>query len=456
MTSIRVFLVVALLATMTLTVFLSALHGYRASMAEAQTLFDTKLADAAQLLAATHVSDSPGDGRHDTARQFAYQVWQGGKLRQQSTNAPSSPMARLEAGYEYNNFNRYRWRTYVLPDPQTQRWIITAERSDVRNELAEHVIHKSVVPVVVALPLAGLLIWFVVGYGLAPLRRLAAHLRDKRADDLGPLPRDDQPRELMQVVTSINDLLRRLDASFRREKQFAADAAHELRTPLSAMKIHLHNIANDLAEDNHNLQQLESATSRMQNVVEQILALYSTAPDEILVHFEPVDLHALAQECITRRYSRFAARHQELELDGRQACVAGDRFALETLLQNLLDNACKYTPTGSTVRVSVREQESRVILQVQDSGPGIPADQRDRVFDRFYRLGGDQHASGVIGCGLGLSIVRHVAELHHATISLGESEFASGLSVSVSFPACGGQARRHLQAHPGGASPSCA
>jgi two-component system sensor histidine kinase QseC len=194
----------------------------------------------------------------------------------------------------------------------------------------------------------------------------------------------------------------------------------------------------------------------MQNVVEQILALYSTAPDEILVHFEPVDLHALAQECITRRYSRFAARHQELELDGRQACVAGDRFALETLLQNLLDNACKYTPTGSTVRVSVREQESRVILQVQDSGPGIPADQRDRVFDRFYRLGGDQHASGVIGCGLGLSIVRHVAELHHATISLGESEFASGLSVSVSFPACGGQARRHLQAHPGGASPSCA
>jgi two-component system sensor histidine kinase QseC len=455
-TSIRVFLVVALLATMTLTVFLSALHGYRASMAEAQTLFDTKLADAAQLLAATHRSDLPGDGRHDTAQQFAYQIWQDDELRQHSANAPLSPMARLEAGYEYNNFNSYRWRTYALPDPQTQRWIITAERSDVRNELAEHIILKSVVPLVVALPLAGLLIWFVVGYGLAPLRRLATHLRDKQADDLGPLPYDDQPRELMQVVTSINDLLRRLDASFQREKEFAADAAHELRTPLSAMKIHLHNLANDLQEDDHNLQQLESATSRMQNVVEQILALYRTAPDEVMMHFEPVDLHALAQGYIARRYSRFAARHQQLELDGAQACVAGDRFALETLLENLLDNACKYTPAGGTVRVSVREQESRVILKVQDSGPGIPADQRERVFDRFYRLGGDQHASGVIGCGLGLSIVSHVAELHHASITLGGSEFASGLSVSVSFPACGEKALRHPQAQPGDTTLSCA
>jgi len=439
--SIRIFLVVALLATMTLTVFLSALHGYRSSMSEAQTLFDIKLADAAQLLVVTHGREMPESGTHGTARQFAFQVWQNGVLGQHSENAPLTPIARLEPGYQYNNFGSYRWRTYVLPDPLTSRWIITAERIDVRNELAENVILKSVVPVVVALPLEGLLIWFVVGYGLAPLRRLAAHLRDKRGNDLGPLPFDDQPYELMQVVTSVNDLLRRLDASFQREKRFAADAAHELRTPLSAMKIHLHNLARDLPAGNHNLQQLDSATSRMQNVVEQMLALHRTAPDEIMMRFETIDLHALVQEYIARKYSQFEERNLQLELDGQRACVAGDGFALETLVQNLLDNASKYTPAGGRVRVSVNAQGARVILQVQDSGPGIPADQFERIFDRFYRLDGDQHASGVVGCGLGLSIVRHIAELHHASITLGKSEFASGLSVIVSFPARSADAR---------------
>jgi two-component system sensor histidine kinase QseC len=448
-TSIRIFLVVALLATMTLTVFISALHGYRASMSEAQTLFDTKLADAAQLLAIMHGHDLPDNDRHDTARQFAFQVWDDGVLRQHSENAPLTPMAPLVAGYDHHNFGSYRWRTYVLPDPPTRRWIITAERVDVRNELAENVILKSVVPVVIALPLAGLLIWFVVGHGLAPLRRLADHLRDKKADDLGPLPLDEQPRELMQVVTSVNDLLRRLDASFQREKRFAADAAHELRTPLSAMKIHLHNLARDLPEHNHNLQRLETATSRMQNVIEQVLALHRTAPDAFMLRFTPVDLHALAQEYMARKYAQFEARQQQLELDGERACVAGDRFALETLLQNLLDNACKYTPPGGRIQVSVRQAGERVVLRVQDSGPGIPAEQYERIFDRFYRLDGDQHASGVIGCGLGLSIVRHIAELHHANITVGESAFASGLSVSVSFPACRDAAPRRPPARAG-------
>lgn len=436
MSSIRIFLVVALLATMTLTVFLSALHGYRSSMSEAQALFDTKLADAAQLLAVTHGRGDLDGGRHETTREFAFQVWQDGNLVQYSENAPLTPIASLVPGYQYDNFADYRWRSYVLHDTPTNRWIITTERIDVRNELAEAVILKSVVPVVVTLPLAGLLIWLVVGYGMAPLRRLAVHLRDKRADDLGPLPFDEQPLELLPVVNSINDLLRRLGASFQREKRFTADAAHELRTPLSAMKIHLHNLARDMPAGNHDLQQLESATTRMQNVVEQILALHRTSPDEISTRFEPIDLHALVQEYIARKYAQFEDRRLLLELEGRRACVSGDAFALETLVQNLLDNAGRYTPPGGRVRVCVREQEGRVILQVQDSGPGIPADQYERVFDRFYRLGGDQHASGVVGCGLGLSIVRHVADLHRAVITLSKSEFASGLSVSVSFPAC--------------------
>lgn len=437
MISVRVFLVVALLSSMTLTVFISALHGYRSSIAEIQDLFDAKLAAQARLLIGMHAHDQPYEDRHDAGSRFAFQVWERDALQQHSANAAAAPIAPPEAGYGYHNFGGYRWRTYVLQDASMQqRRVITAERVDVRNALAEDVILKSVLPVVVALPLAGLLIWLIVGYGLAPLRRLAASLGGKRADDLSPLPEDRQPRELRPVVTSVNDLLQRLDASFRREKHFAADAAHELRTPLSAMKISLHNLASDLPEPNRNLQQLEFATARMQNVIEQVLALYRTAPDEVMAQFEPVDLYSLAREYLARRYERFAARQQKIELLGSGACVMGEPFALETLLQNLLDNARKYTPDGGRIRVTVEQQGGTTMLQVEDSGPGIPRDQHERIFDRFYRMDGDRHASGVVGCGLGLSIVRHVVELHHARIVLGESSYDTGLSVTVSFSAC--------------------
>lgn len=253
MKSIRIFLVVVLLATITLTVFLSALHGYRSSMEEAQQLFDIKLSDTARLLAATGSPGRVSGQPIPAASQFAFQVWQDGRMIQQSTNAPATPIAHFEPGYQYTNFSNYRWRVYAFPETAGQRWVFTAERVDLRNELAEDIIMQSVLPVVATLPPLGLLIWLIVGYGLSPLRQLARQLHEKRADDLGALSVDRQPYELRQLVVSTNDLLRRLEASFTREKHFASDAAHELRTPISALKVHLHNLAQDLPEGHHDL-----------------------------------------------------------------------------------------------------------------------------------------------------------------------------------------------------------
>ncbi|MEJ2095532.1 MAG: ATP-binding protein, partial [Gammaproteobacteria bacterium] len=133
-------------------------------------------------------------------------------------------------------------------------------------------------------------------------------------------------------------------------------------------------------------------------------------------------------------YTEFERKHIQLELAGDGARIYGDRFALETLVKNLLDNACKYTPAGGYVHVDVSGHDAGALLYIEDSGPGVPEDQYQRIFDRFYRLGGDQHESGVIGCGLGLAIVRHIADLHGASIELHQSGFESGLSVSVFFP----------------------
>ena len=428
------FLVVMLLAIMTLTVFLSALHGYKSSMAEVQQLFDSELAEKARLLAITGNGRSVKGEVVSVSDQYAFQVWQDGDILQRSDNTPLTAISNLEEGYQDTNFNNYRWRTYTWFDSAHNRRAITAERIDVRNALVEGIILKPVLPIVAALPVAGLLIWLIVGYGLAPLRNLADHLRSRRAEDLRSIPATRQPLELMQVITSTNDLFSRLEASFARERQFASDAAHELRTPISALKVHLHNISKDLPAGNHDLVQLEAAADRMGNLVEQILALHRTAPDQYMARFRELDLYQLVQEVIISTYSGFEEKNIQLELTGNHATLSGDQFALETLVKNMLDNACKYTPAGGHVRVSVTAGSVGARLQIEDSGPGVPAAHYHRIFDRFYREGGDQHQSGVIGCGLGLAIVKHIADLHGASIDLQSSSFESGLSISILFP----------------------
>jgi two-component system sensor histidine kinase QseC len=424
-----------LLAIMTLVIFLSALHGYRSSMEEVQHLFDSKLADRARLLAITWNGQSPDEGITGITGHDAFQIWENGKLMQYSENMPATAIGELKAGFQDRNFSGYRWRTYAWSDDNRNRWAIAAERIDTRIALAEGIITKSVLPVVLALPVAGLLIWIVVGYGLSPLRKLATHLRTRRADDLSPLSPDRQPVELAQVITSTNDLLNRLEASFTREKRFASDAAHELRTPISALKVHLHNIAQGLPAGDHNLVQLQAAVDRMGNLVDQILALYRTSPDQYMAQFKELDLYSLVQQVIVSMYDDFDDKRIQLELDGDSARMYGDRFALETLVKNLLDNACKYTPVGGHIHIAVSRDEAGANLCIEDSGPGIPEDQYQRIFDRFYRLGGDQHDSHVIGCGLGLAIVRHIVRLHSARIELRRSSFATGLGVSIFFPA---------------------
>jgi two-component system sensor histidine kinase QseC len=436
--SIRRFLVVVLLATITLVNFLAALHGYRTSMEEAERLFDLQLADIAGVLAVTAGGPVPQGEIASSPNSIMFQVWQGAELESASLDASAEPLTALEPGYADINFAGYRWRAFSQYEPQSDRWFIVAQRADVRFALAESIILESVLPIILGLPLEGLLIWFIVGRGLRPLRDLASAMADKRSDDLSPVADFEPPQELAVLIQSINDLLHRLADAFEREKRFSADAAHELRTPVSVLKVQLHNLLRDskdkASDEGGQLTALRAAVDRMGHSIEQVLTLYRTTPDQFAASFVQLDLVAEARQVIADLYPQLEAKHQQIELLGEAAAMRGDAFAIKTLLTNLIENASKYSGENGEIRVVIERNNDQIVLTVEDNGPGIPLDQHERVFERFYRVGGDRHESDVTGSGIGLAIVQHIAEIHGAAIRLGEASFASGLAVTVSFP----------------------
>jgi two-component system sensor histidine kinase QseC len=410
-------------------------------MRQAEILFDGQLESIATVLDELTVNESAAfDNPDDTA--IAFQIWQAGKLLQRSSNTPDTPVVPLVAGFRDGNFGGFRWRILTRPSSAGDGWIMVAERADIRFVLADQVLLQAVLPIVLGLPVIGLLIWGIVGRGLSPLSRLASQLREKRSDDLTALPTEAVPAELQQVIASTNALLGRLTSAFERERRFAADAAHELRTPISVLKVQTYNLAHELPAGSENLTTLTHGIERLHHLVEQILALYRNTPEQSLAEFVELDLNELVRDVIGANYEQFSQRNQQIELTGARSEIVGDRFALETMVQNLLSNASKYTPEGGRVQVTVSPDEQDILLRVEDSGPGIPETEYERVFERFYRVGQDRHGSTIPGCGLGLAIVKHIVELHNARMKLGGSKFSSGLAVNVLFPRRGAGSKR--------------
>ena len=432
MSSIRVFLVVVILAVITLFYFVAALRGFQSSMEKAEQLFDRQLQDTARLIARVHTEQTTPVTVYDT--ELAFQIWSNGRLLAASRNAPDSEICALEPGFGFSNFGGYRWRTVAYPDDAGGNWTLVAERTDMRYTLAENVILESLFPALAGLPVVGLLIWLIVSAGLRPLRQLAHTFASKRPDDLSPVSVSSPRQELAQIVASSNGLLARLESSLRREIQFASDAAHELRTPISALKLQVYNLAHEPGVDKDLLTQLEQSVIRLGHTVEQILDLYRSEPDRYNAPFAPIDLGDLAREVLAEEYPAFDARQQQLEFVGEACIVFGDRFALQTLLRNLLSNARKFTPRQGSIQVTVSREGHDARLVVEDSGPGIEANQRETVFERFYRGGQDGRSSGESGCGLGLAIVKRLVDLHQGRIEIVDSTFGSGAAFRVWLP----------------------
>jgi two-component system sensor histidine kinase QseC len=432
--SLRSYLLVAVLSAITLTSFAAALYGYRSGVAAADALFDAQLTNTAVLLAGLLTTGADPD-RPPSAGDTAFQVWDAdGAARLRSVNAPMEPMAPFEAGFHFANFGEHRWRVLVRRQSSAGPWVMVGERAEARFLLADSVARESLLAALAVLPVTALMIWLIVGHGLRQLDRLAGALATKAADDLTPLDASHAARELALIIGAVNGLLQRLDLSLTHERRLTADAAHELRTPIAALKVDLHNLSTRLAADDPLLARLNADTERLEHLIAQILLLYRMSPDQYQARLEPLDLTALAGEVIADNYAQFEAKAQDVQLHGDAQPLRGDRFALVTLLQNLLANASRYTPGGGHIAVTTTPQtRGGVALAVSDSGPGLPTAERERVFDRFYRLVGSRHMDPT-GSGLGLSIVRLVADLHGARVEFDNSPFGSGLTVRVLFP----------------------
>jgi len=204
--------------------------------------------------------------------------------------------------------------------------------------------------------------------------------------------------------------------------------------------VQVHNLLRDAQGDDSHLRNLEAAVERMGHSVEQVLTLYRTAPEQFAARLVELDLTSLARNVIAELYPQLDARQQTIELVGEEATMRGDAFALQTLLSNLLGNASKYSGAGGSIRVLVELRPGLTALTVEDSGPGIPAEQRERVLERFVRGDGGHNDSGIVGSGIGLAIVKHVADIHDAKINLHDSGFKTGLAVTVLFPDAQGMA----------------
>jgi two-component system OmpR family sensor kinase len=282
-------------------------------------------------------------------------------------------------------------------------------------------------------PIFGLLIWFTVGRGLAPLRVLAAAVARRSAEDLQPLPATSLPSEVKPLVYEINLLLDRVESALDAQRGFIADAAHELRTPITAadLQLQLAERAGTMEEMRAALLPLRGGIARSQRLIEQLLSMARNQPEASALQREDFDLHALLQEVVGELAPLAIKKDIDIELIATGPIVyRGDRNALRVAVANLVDNAIRYTPPEGKVSVSLVQSDASLGIDVTDSGAGISEAERERVFDRFYR--GLGHAE--TGSGLGLSIVERIVTRHGGTVRLASATPEGGLKAMIELP----------------------
>lgn len=313
-----------------------------------------------------------------------------------------------------------------------------AQRVASRKEMAGESAAKVFPPMLVLVVIVGGLLVFGLRRGLQPLDQAARDIAERSVNALEPIDIGDVPREIAPLVGSINGMIGRVGAAFSAQRRFLADAAHELRTPVTAQRLQLQLLqrSTDDASRQEAMVELEAGISRSQRLIEQLLQVARSDADGEVTRKEPVDLGAMARAVVAAFSAKADQRGIDLGATHAPAVVVlGDREQLAVLLENLVENALRYTPDGGVVDVEVRQHDDRTELRVTDDGPGIPESEREHVFARFFRgEGAVARARDKTGSGLGLAIVRAIADRHGAIVSLHTPASGRGLEVRVEWP----------------------
>lgn len=367
--------------------------------------------------------------------RYKFQLWDGdGKLLLSSENTPTTPLIN-KPGLSDKIINGQKWRTFTIYDSQRGVILVLAEQYSARHTMIHDMLVSDTYLTLFIYPLSGMFIWLIIGSGLKSIRFFAKEMAERAADHLDPVDLNEVPVEISPLVDELNKLFLRLQQAFEREQRFASDAAHELHTPLAALKTQAQVAlkTTDPQECYMHLKQVIASVDRCSHVVQQLLTLCRLSPETIMPeHFIPVNLSRIAAEVIAQLVPQALLKQIEIELIAKEAdyMLLGNTTGLHVLIRNLVDNAIRYTPVGGLIKVLIFNKLDSIVLQVIDNGPGIPDKLRARVFERFFRVLG----TNAQGSGLGLAIVEQIAKLHKGSISLDTPEEGTGLQVEVRFP----------------------
>lgn len=434
MSSIRRQLLIGLLSLVLAAVFLGAAAVYLQTRAELDDLFDYQLRQMALSLRDQAFGGAAVPAPAPEDFDFAIQVWSPEGVSLYLSRPQAVLPARARLGYDIVETDEGAWRVFSLE----QRGLVfqVAQPMRVREKFAAAAALRTIAPVLLLLPALGLLIWLTVGRGLRPLEAIAAAVQVRTPATLAPLADRRLPQEVRPLVEALNDLLRRLGTALESQRQFVADAAHELRTPLTALRLQAQLLERAAAEGERAaaLGAVKEGIARAMHVVEQLLTLARQEPEAGARPATDVELSELARQAISELMPLAEAKAIDFGMARAEPLhVTGDREGLRVLIANLVDNAVRYTPERGRVDVSTFVAGGEAVIEVTDTGPGIPAEERERVFDRFYRRVGGTAA----GSGLGLAIVKKSVERHRGRIALADGRGGRGLTARLTLPLAG-------------------
>jgi two-component system sensor histidine kinase QseC len=462
--SIRKFLLINLLLAITITTTLTAIGNYYLDQKDIQDHLDTlmaisalsyqalmgddlnqrpliKIQDALEAIPQKidayyqkrFLNDEPPENYLD---KFNFQVWtNGGKLLLHSSTAPKVPLTSEVDGFSDKKISDQNWRVFTAYNDKAGVRTVLAERYDTRNELGHRIAQDDLYIMLLTFPLSGLLIWIIIGRGLDSLDKVAEEVANRAPSHLEPVDLQEVPEEIKPVIDELNKLFFRLKEGFEREKRFAADAAHELRTPLAALKTQAQVAlySNDIDEKNQALQKLIASVNRSTHIVQQLLTMSRLVPEDTGKQEEDtVNLGKLTREILALLAPSAVEKQIELEFENDEKIPKfnGNSTALGILIRNLVDNAIRYCTENGRIIVRIIRHNEEVMLEVSDNGPGIPAEHQARVFERFFRVLGNKSP----GSGLGMAIVQQICELHGGRIVLDSPTIGTGLIVRVFLP----------------------
>lgn len=428
-----------LLAAITIAAVAQATIAYRTALHDADQIFDYHMQQMAlSLRSSTPLSNDEARARQEAESaggndDMVVQMWSPDGAQMFHSVSRARLPQRAVLGFSNVRANSTTYRVFSIQT--SNQTVQVAQDLAVRRNMAGNLALRTLGPIAVMMPILMLVVWWVVSGSLQPVARVRSQVASRQADDLSPVSDTGLPDEVRPLVQELNLLFGRVRTAFEAQQNFVADAAHELRTPLAALRLQAQSL--DRADTPEARQvavgRLTAGIDRATRLVEQLLILArqeATAAEGSAAKTRPVDLADLARRTAADMASVAAAKGVDLGLQqADRASIDGQPDALQILLRNLVDNAVKYTPGGGTVDISVLSGAGTVAVQVEDSGPGIPPDERERVFDRFYRVAGSEAA----GSGLGLAIIKAIAERHGAVLTLGSSERLGGLMATVTF-----------------------